>query len=47
LIDDGPKIQSQAWLINSMWCEWMILQRINMNETSKEDISTFTDPWAV
>ena len=24
LIDDGPKSQSQAWLLNSMWCNGWI-----------------------
>ena len=27
LIDDGPKSQSQAWLLNSTWCEWMEIKR--------------------
>ena len=47
LIEDGPRSQSQAWLLNSMWCEWMDLQRINMHVTTKEDISTFSDPWDI
>ena len=34
LIDDGPKSQSQAWLLNSMWCEWMDLKTINLSEIS-------------
>ena len=44
LIDDGPKSQSQAWLLNSMWCEWMDLKRINVTEFPKEDIPG-NDPW--
>ena len=32
LIDDGPKSQSQAWLLNSMWCEWMDLKSKNVSE---------------
>ena len=40
LIDDTPKRQSQAWLFNSMWCEWMDLKRIKVSE-----ISSWTDPW--
>ena len=45
LIDDGPKSQSQAWLLNSMWCEWMDLKRIYMSETPLKDISLLNDPW--
>ena len=45
LIDDGPKSQSQAWLLNSMWCEWMDLKRKNVSEISQKDISSWTDPW--
>ena len=47
LIDDGPKSQSQAWLLNSMWCEWMDLKRKNVSEISRNDISSWTDPWEV
>tara|TARA_B100000579_G_C22350359_1_gene629125 strand:+ start:253 stop:456 length:204 start_codon:yes stop_codon:yes gene_type:complete len=43
LIDDGAKSQSQAWLLNSMWCEWLVLKRRNMSEISENDISN--DPW--
>ena len=45
LIDDGPKSQSQAWLLNSMWCEWIDLNRINGSEISTNDTSAWTDPW--
>ena len=45
LIDDGPRSQSQAWLLNSMWCEWMDLKRIKASEFSRNDISSCTDPW--
>ena len=31
LIDDGPKSQSQAWLLNSMWCEWLDLKEKKMD----------------
>ncbi len=47
LIDDGTKSQSQAWLLNAMWCEWMDLKRSNFVEDSKKDISSCTDPWEV
>ena len=45
LIDDGPKSQSQAWLLNSMWSEWMDLKREGVSEFVEKDISTWTDPW--
>tara|TARA_Y100001968_G_scaffold63756_1_gene54544 strand:+ start:891 stop:1100 length:210 start_codon:yes stop_codon:yes gene_type:complete len=45
LIDDGPKSQSQAWLFNSMWCEWMDMKRKNVSQISTNDISSWTDPW--
>ena len=45
LIDDGPESQSQAWLLNSMWCEWMDLKRIKVSEISTNDTSSCTDPW--
>ena len=45
LINDGPKSQSQAWLLNSMWCEWMDLKRINVSETFNDNMSSLTDPW--
>jgi len=45
LIDDGPKSQSQAWLLNSMWCEWMVLREINVSESSEKDNFSWGDPW--
>ena len=45
LIDDGPKSQSQAWLLNSMWCEWMDLKRNNLCEVSINETPSSTDPW--
>ena len=38
LIEEGPKSQSQAWLLNSMWCEWMDLKKSNVSETSAKEI---------
>ncbi|WP_269605256.1 hypothetical protein [Prochlorococcus marinus] len=40
-----PKSQSQAWLLNSMWCEWLDLKKINVSELSVNDISSLNDPW--
>ena len=45
LIDDGPNSQSQAWLLNSMWCEWMDLKDTNIGENSTSDSSSWVDPW--
>ena len=42
LIDDGPKSQSQAWLLNAMWCEWMDMKRKNEDDISPKDISSWT-----
>ena len=47
LIDEGPKSQSQAWLLNSMWCEWLDLKKINVSQISKNDTSYENDPWEV
>ncbi len=44
LIDDTPKSQSLAWLLYSMWCEWMDLKRTNESKIPEKDISTI-DPW--
>ena len=45
LIDDGPKSQSQAWLLNSMWCEWIELKRINSFDITNKDNLSSNDPW--
>ena len=45
LIDDGPKSQSQAWLLNSMWCEWMDLKKIKDNNIASLKDSYGIDPW--
>ena len=45
LIDDGTKSQYQAWLLSSMWCEWVDLRRKNVSGISQKNISSGTDPW--
>tara|TARA_B100000700_G_C14789044_1_gene734932 strand:- start:365 stop:580 length:216 start_codon:yes stop_codon:yes gene_type:complete len=45
LIDDGPKSQSQAWLLNSMWCEWIDLKNNNQNGNSGKTKKSLIDPW--
>ena len=45
LIDDGPKSQSQAWLLNSMWCEWMDLKKTNESQFSEINNISWIDPW--
>tara|TARA_B100000700_G_scaffold308508_1_gene386319 strand:- start:6689 stop:6928 length:240 start_codon:yes stop_codon:yes gene_type:complete len=36
LIDDEPKSQSQAWLFNSMWCDWMDLSKSVRSDFSEK-----------
>ena len=45
LIDDGPQSQSQAWLLNSMWCDWMDLKKRNGSDIYEINNSTTIDPW--
>tara|TARA_Y100001968_G_scaffold224774_1_gene207492 strand:- start:396 stop:608 length:213 start_codon:yes stop_codon:yes gene_type:complete len=45
LINDGPKSQSQAWLLNSVWFEWIDLKRINKSEIPLNEISLLNDLW--
>tara|TARA_Y100001968_G_scaffold328112_1_gene374612 strand:- start:181 stop:390 length:210 start_codon:yes stop_codon:yes gene_type:complete len=45
LIDEGPNSQSQAWLLNSMWCEWMDLKKRKLSKMSEKDNSSWADPW--
>ena len=45
LLDDGAKSQSQAWLLNSMWCEWRDIKKIK--DTELPSIKHLEDdPWA-
>ena len=43
LLDNGPKSQSQAWLINSMWCDWNNIKKIK--DTELPPITQLEDPW--
>ena len=45
LIDEGPKSQSQAWLLNSMWCDWICLKRQRVSGDPKKGTSFGNDPW--
>ena len=45
LIDDGPKSQSQAWLLKPKWCELLDLKDSNISENSEKGISSWTDSW--
>ena len=40
LLDEGAKTQSQAWLINNMWCEWKNIKKIKETE-----LPSLKDPW--
>jgi len=44
LLDDGAKSQSQAWLINSMWCDWQDIKKIKDTELPSLKSSS-DDPW--
>ena len=47
LLDEGAKSQSQAWLLNSMWCDWQQIKKFK--ETNLPSIKTpmqLLDPWA-
>ena len=44
LLDDGAKSQSQAWLVNSMWCDWKDIKKIK--DTELPTLKSFEDdPW--
>tara|TARA_Y100001968_G_C19029170_1_gene558964 strand:+ start:241 stop:456 length:216 start_codon:yes stop_codon:yes gene_type:complete len=47
LIDEGPISQSQAWLLNSMWCEWEDLRKTMDNKLKLSGINNYSsnDPW--
>ena len=45
LLEEGAKSQSQAWLINSMWCEWIDIKKIKDTELPLIDTSVNKDPW--
>ena len=46
LLDEGARSQSQAWLLNNMWCDWKDIKKIKEAELPalKEEISR--DPWS-
>ena len=47
LIDEGPKSQSQAWLLNYMWCEWKDLKQKINTQSSLQNKYFNIDPWEV
>ncbi len=40
LLEDGAHSQSQAWLLNQMWCDWQKLKKLKETE-----LPAFSDPW--
>ncbi len=40
LLDEGAKTQSQAWLLNAMWCDWK-----NIKKIKEAKLPSFNDPW--
>ena len=45
LIDEGPNSQSQAWLLNRMWCEWKDMKKIKDTELPQMKKYSGVDPW--
>ena len=44
LLENGAKSQSQAWLINSMWCDWRDIKKVK--DTELPTIKYLDeDPW--
>ncbi|ABX08556.1 hypothetical protein [Prochlorococcus marinus] len=45
LLEEGAKSQSQALMLNDMWCEWKDLaSKKKLNEPSKDPLAA-KDPW--
>ena len=44
LLEEGANSQSQAWLLNSMWCEWKDIKKVKETELSQNNES-IKDPW--
>ena len=44
LLEDGAKSQSQAWLINSMWCDWKDIKKVKDTELPPIKMVD-DDPW--
>ncbi len=45
LLEDGPKSQSQAWLVNNMWCDWKELKKLKEAELPSIYSDNEKDPW--
>ncbi len=45
LLDEGAKSQSQAWLLNEMWCEWKSLKENKDKESPVMRSFANRDPW--
>ncbi len=46
LLDEGAHSQSQAWLLNSMWCDWKDMKKLKETELPSLLFSCENDPWA-
>ena len=44
LLEEGPNSQSQAWLFNSMWCEWQDIKKSKEQEFPHLN-EAIKDPW--
>ena len=45
LLEEGAKSQSQALMLNDMWCEWKDLAVKRKPNKSSEDPLATKDPW--
>ncbi len=45
LLDEGANTQSQAWLLNSMWSDWMQMKKMKQMDLPDLDMSSNIDPW--
>ncbi len=47
LLENGPESLSQAWLLNSMWCEWKEIKELKEAELPDIDQpkNESSDPW--
>ncbi len=49
LLEEGAQSHSQAWLLNSMWCDWKELKKLKDTDLPALEAQTSSlvirDPW--
>ncbi len=45
LLDEGAQSLSQAWLLNTMWCDWKEIKKSKETELPAIKSSWANDPW--